>query len=512
MAKSKSYGGLIVLLVILVAGAVGSWYYFNAKTDKAPEFQTTKVGRGDIIQSVTATGDLQPVITVDVGAQVSGQIKEVLVDFNSQVKAGDVLAKIDEATPVQKLNQALADLASAEASNRLVVINSDRTKELFEKKLVSQQELDSINAQLAQSNATMLTRKAAVENAKLDLSRTIITAPIDGIVLDRKTDVGRTVNSSMNAPTLFTLVNNLTKMRIMAAVAEADIGTIAEGQDVKFSVDAFPSRVFSGVVKQVRNAASANQSVVSYATVIDVNNDDLKLKPGMTANVSIIVAQKTGVMRVANSALRVRLPAELQPKGAETKGKKSGGEKSGEKGSTEKGAVAGTMTDDERMRATQDIMRDIGFERGTPPSPDMIAKAKKLAKDKGLDPDLLAARMSMPAGGKRGGGGGDRGRGGSGGGASAGFNNTIVERQLYKLVDPAATVKKIEPVTARLGISDGSYTEVLAGLSEGDTLVTAVIMAGAAPVLQSPGSSGGMQNPFQGSSRGSSGMRGPPGR
>ena len=503
MAKSKSYGGLIFLLVVVVAGAAGSWYYFNGKTDKEPEFQTTKVGRGNIIQSVTATGDLQPVVTVDVGAQVSGQIKEVLVDFNSQVKAGDVLAKIDEATPIQKLNQAKADLASAEASNTLIKINAERTKELFEKKLVSQQELDSINAQLAQSNATLMTRSAAVENAKLDLSRCTITSPIDGIVLDRKTDVGRTVNSSMNAPTLFTLVNDLTKMRIMAAVAEADIGTIAEGQEVKFSVDAFPSRVFTGRVSQVRNAASANQSVVSYATVIEVRNDDLKLKPGMTANVSIIVAQKNDVLRVANSALRVRLPQELQPKGA-------GGDKKGGKGG-EKGAVASNMTDDERMRLTMEVIRDVGYERGTPPSPDQIAKAKKLAKDKGLDGDLVAARMSMPAGGKRGGGGGGA-RGGSG--AAAGFNNTIVERQLYKLADPNAKPKVIEPVTARLGISDGSYTEVLNGLNEGDTLITAVIMPGApAPVLQAGGSSGGMQNPFSGGSRGgfsggSSGMRG----
>lgn len=502
MAKSKSYGGLIVLLVLVVAGAAGSWYYFNAKTDKEPEFQTTKVGQGDIVQSVTATGDLQPVITVDVGAQVSGQIKEVRVDFNSQVKAGDVLAKIDEATPIQKLNQAAADLASAEASNRLVQINADRTKELFEKKLVSQQELDSINAQLAQSNATMLTRRAAVENAKLDLSRCTITAPIDGIVLDRKTDVGRTVNSSMNAPTLFTLVNDLTKMRIMAAIAEADIGTIAEGQDVKFSVDAFPSRVFAGKVRQVRNAASANQSVVSYATVIDVNNEDLKLKPGMTANVSVIVAQKMGVLRVANSALRVRLPQELQPKNAMADGKgRKGGDKSGK---------AAIMTDDERMRATMDIMRDIGFQRGTPPTPEMIEKAKTMAKEKGLDPDLIAARLSMPAGGKRGGGGGDRGSSGAGGNR-VGFSNTIVERQLYRLPEPAAKEKKIETVTARLGISDGSYTEVLAGLSEGDTLVTSVVMPGAPnPILQPPGGSSGMKNPFD-SGRGYSGsssMRG----
>jgi HlyD family secretion protein len=527
MAKSKSYGGLIFLLLVVAAAAGGGWYYFRGKTDKAPEFQTTKIAHGDITQSVTATGDLQPVVTVDIGAQVSGQIKEVLVDFNSQVKQGDVLARIDEATPTQRLLQAKADLASAEASNQLIQINADRTKELFQKKLVSQQELDSINAQLAQSNATMLTRKAAVANATLDLERTVITAPIDGIVLDRKTDKGRTVNASMNAPVLFTLVNNLTKMQINAAVAEADIGSIAEGQEVKFTVDAFPNRSFNGKVRQVRNAATANQSVVSYATIIDVNNEDLKLKPGMTANVSIIVQQKLGVLRVENGALRVRIPPELLPKppiAPATGTVAAKGEKAGS------GATA-TMTDDEQRTARMAIMREVGFERGTPPSADQIAKAKLLAKEKGLDPDMVAAAMSMPGGrGKRGGDsgggggpggpGGSRGgssRGGGGGGGSAadrGFNNTIVTRTLYKLVDPAALEKKIEPVSVKLGISDGFFTEVLEGLNEGDTLVKNVIMPGATPAIAAA-PSGGMQNPFQGgSSRGgfsggsSSGMRG----
>src|SRR4051812_10596067 len=157
MAKSKSYGGLIVLLVVVLAAAGGGWYYYHNKSDVKPEFQITKVARGDITQSVTATGDLQPVVTVDIGAQVSGQIKEVLVDFNSIVKAGDVLARIDESTPTQKLKQAQADLESTKATNKLQQLNVDRTKELFEKKLVSQQELDNADAQLAQSNATLLT-------------------------------------------------------------------------------------------------------------------------------------------------------------------------------------------------------------------------------------------------------------------------------------------------------------------------------------------------------------------
>ena len=524
MAKSKSYGGLIVLLIVIAAAAGGGWYYFRGKTVKQPEFQTAKVARGDITQSVTATGDLQPVVTVDIGAQVSGQIKEVLVDFNSQVKQGDVLARIDESTPTQRLLQAKADLESAEASNMLIQINAKRTRDLFEKNLVSQQELDSINAQLAQSNATLSTRRAAVADAKLNLERTVITSPIDGIVLDRKTDKGRTVNASTNSPVLFTLVNNLTKMQINAAVAEADIGTIQEGQEVKFTVDAFPSRTFTGSVRQVRNAATANQSVVSYATIIDVNNEDLKLKPGMTANVSIIVQHKPNVLRVENGVLRVRIPQDLLPKpaapvvasGTEGVVAKSAEKKSAEKTGGAEGAnsaTAATMTDDERMRLTMEVIREVGFERGTPASPDQIAKAKKLAKDKGLDPDLVAARLSTPGGrGKRGGGEGGGGGGSSGGrsrstgggagGADRGFNNTVFVRPVYRLIDEPGPVKKVEPVTARLGISDGFYTEVLEGLNEGDVLVKGVTIPGAAPVVAGPG---GVNNPFQGGGRSSFG-------
>ena len=517
MAKSKSYTGLVLVLLLLAAGGGGAWYFLGTKTEKKTEFQTVKVARGDIVQSVTATGDLQPVVTVDVGAQVSGQIKEVMVDYNSKVKAGDVLAKIDESTFIQRLRQAEADLESTKANNQLLKLNVERTTGLHRQNLVSQAELDNALAQLAQSNAQLLTRGAAVENAKVDLSRCVITAPIDGMILDRRTDKGRTVNANMNAPVLFTLVNDLTKMQINAAVAEADIGTIAEGQEVKFTVDAFPNRTFPGKVRMVRNAASVQQSVVSYATIIDVANEDLRLKPGMTANVSIIVQQRPNVLRVANGALRVRVPQELLVPAAP--GEAKGGGKAG-------GATP-TMTDEEQMTAIFGIIRAVGWERGTPPSPEQIEKAKVLAKEKGLDPDLVAARMSMGAGRKGGGsggpggpGGGDRGsRGGgssrgpsSGGGAGErGFNNTVVTRTLYVFADPDALEKRLRPVTARLGVSHGFYTEVLEGLNDGDAVITGVILPGAAPVPQGP--PGGSSNPFSGRSSfggSSSGRGGPP--
>ena len=511
MAKSKSYTGLVLVLLLLAAGGGGAWYFLGTKTEKKTEFQSVKVARGDIVQSVTATGDLQPVVTVDVGAQVSGQIKEVLVDYNSKVKAGDVLAKIDESTFIQRLRQAEADLESTKANNQLLKLNVERTTGLHRQNLVSQAELDNVLAQLAQSNAQLLTRGAAVENAKVDLSRCVITAPIDGMILDRRTDKGRTVNANMNAPVLFTLVNDLTKMQINAAVAEADIGTIAEAQEVKFTVDAFPNRTFPGKVRMVRNAASVQQSVVSYATIIDVANEDLRLKPGMTANVSIIVQQRSNVLRVANGALRVRVPQEILLPAAT--------------GEAKAGGAPQNMTDEEQMTAIFGIIRAVGWERGSPPSAEQIEKAKTLAKEKGLDPDLVAARMAMGAGRKGGSGGGPGGPGGPGGGSRGGgfsrgpssgggagergFNNTVVTRTLYVFAEPDAIEKKLRPVTARLGVSDGFFTEVLEGLKDGETVITGVILPGAAPVPQGP--PGGSSNPFSGrSSFGGSSRGGPP--
>jgi HlyD family secretion protein len=509
MAKSKGYGGIITLVIVAAAAAGGCWYYFKGQGVKQPEYTTVKVARGNITQAVTATGDLQPVTIVDIGAQVSGQILEVLVDFNSVVKAGDVLARIDPATPKQKLRQAEADLESTKASNALSKVNLKRQKELFEKNLASQSELDSAEAQVATSNATLLTREAALANAQLDVERTTVLAPIDGMVLDRKTDKGRTVNSSTSAPTLFTIVNDLSKMQINAAVAEADIGLISEGQAVRFTVDAFPGQNFNGVVRQVRNAATANQSVVSYATIIEVNNESLKLKPGMTANVSIIVSERPDVLRVPNTALRVRIPTELQAKviPLPPRAEGAGAGKAGEP------AAGGGMMDSERMQVQAAILREVGFQRGTPATPEQIEKVKVLAKEKGLDPELVAAQMATP-GGRRGGGRGGRGGGGGGGGGGAGdrgFNNTIVERQIYRIPDPAAVEKKIETVRVRLGISDGINTELLDGLAEGDSILTAVTMPGAAPILTAPQGQGA-GNPFGGAGgRGGGGFGGPGG-
>lgn len=471
MAKVKRFRGLALSAAVVAAGITGAWYYLDAKSDQAPAFNTTTVTRGDITQAVTATGDLEPVVTVDVGAQVSGQVTKVLVDFNSEVKAGQVLALIDPLPAQQKLRQAEADLASARASNQLTKITAERTRELAAKNLVSQSDLDTANANLAQSNATLLTRTAAVENAKLDLDHCTIASPIDGMVLNRNTDPGRMVNSSMNAPTLFTLVNDLTKMQINAAVAEADVGSIDPGQDVTFTVDAFPNRTFRGVVRQVRNAATINQNVVSYATIIDVNNRDLKLKPGMTANVSIVVAHQPNVLRVSNAALRARIPQELLPTPPETAA------------SRKSGAPTRVLSETERRAAMRSAMSEAEIQFGSPATPEQVAKFRQIAQEKGLAEEQISRIAELLAAGGRG------RRGDAANGRSGGAGMPVVTRTVYILKPDGRT---LEARKIRLGISDGMNTQIIQGLAEGDRLVTSVTMPNAIAETN-----GGMRSPFQ---------------
>lgn len=460
MAKSGSFGKVVTYLVIVAAVGGGAWYYFQKKADVPPQVTSISVTRGEITQVVTATGALEAVVEVDVSSQVSGLVVDVLVDYNDQVKAGDVLARLDPSTYEQRLKQAEADLASTEASNTLVKLNTERTRELRTKNLVSQQELDQAEATLAQSNATLQTRRASVEDAKVNLARSTIYAPIDGIVLNRQTEKGKTVSASTSAPTLFVIVNNLANMQINASVAEADVGTVREGQDVNFTVDAFPNRQFRGKISQIRNNPTTQSSVVVYSTIITVDNRDLALKPGMTANVSIIVAQRNGALTIANSALRARIPAEYMPAAPTPAG----------------GAAPAAAASGDPREQMQKLMKDAGFTPGSgPPSADVQEKMRKLAQERGIQ---------MPT---MGGGGGRGGRGGAGGGAPAVTNRTV-----YRLVSPLPNLK-LEAVNARLGITNGIVTEVLDGLAEGDVIVTNIIVAGAATTTSAP-----TANPFAG--------------
>jgi HlyD family secretion protein len=295
-------------VAILVAGAIVLLFLIRqCRSGGSSEYQTATVTRGPITQAVTATGTLNPVVNVQVGSQVSGNIQKLFVDFNSQVKAGQVVAQIDPVLFQATVTQAEGDLANAQAALELTQVNAKRTQDLFAKQNSAQADLDQAMANLHQAQANIKIKQGALDKAKADLDHCTITSPIDGSVISRSVDVGQTVAASLQAPVIFTIANDLAKMQIDSNVAEADVGAVAVDQKVDFTVDAFPSRTFHGQVVQVRNAPITVQNVVTYDTVIGVSNADLKLKPGMTANVSIVIAQRDGVLKVSNAALRFRL-------------------------------------------------------------------------------------------------------------------------------------------------------------------------------------------------------------
>jgi HlyD family secretion protein len=301
----KRPGPLIVAAVILIAAAL---LLRRCTSGSGVTYLTAPATRGPITQAVTATGTLNPVQNVQVGSQVSGNIQKLFVDFNSTVKAGQVIAQIDPVVFQANVNQAEGDLANAKAALELAQLNEARTRALVAKQNSAQSDLDTATANLHQAEANVKIKEGALEKTKADLDHCTITSPIDGIVISRNVDVGQTVAASLQAPVIFTIANDLSKMQIDANVAEADVGAVAVDQDVEFTVDAFPARTFPGKVVQVRNAPITVQNVVTYDTVIGVSNADQKLKPGMTANVSVVVAHRDETVKIPNSALRFRMP------------------------------------------------------------------------------------------------------------------------------------------------------------------------------------------------------------
>jgi HlyD family secretion protein len=288
--------------------------------------------RRHLREVVSASGTLNPLVSVTVGAEVNGVIRKVLVDYNSPVKAGEAVAQIDTAAYQAALTQAEGDLANAESSLKLAEANLKRKEELHVQKMLAPSDYDTAVATVEQARATLLTRQGARDKARTDLEHCTIYSPIDGVVTSRAVDVGQTVASSFSTPTLFTIVNDLRNMQIDASVAEADIGGVGVGQRVEFTVDAYPTITFHGKVKQVHNAptstttssststtsssTSSTTGVVTYDTVIEVDNADLKLKPGMTASVSIVVSDRENAVAVPNAALRFTPVAAASSPGA----------------------------------------------------------------------------------------------------------------------------------------------------------------------------------------------------
>jgi HlyD family secretion protein len=487
--KSGGYGTKIVF-VILLLGAIGGgiYWYVNRKNAKPVEFRTAKIGRGDITQTVTANGQLAAVNNVQVGSQISGIITEINVDFNSKVKKDQVIAKIDPSTYERNLAQVDAELANATAALELTKFEYKKAKELFESKLVSESDYTKAEVGFHQAEAVVKMRQANVDRAKVDLERTIITAPIDGIVITRNIEVGQTVAASFNTPTLFFIANDLAKMQIEAAVSEADVGGVEDGQPVNFTVEAF-IRQFRGQVKQIRYAPVTNQNVVTYTAIVEVDNGDLKLRPGMTATASIITAQKRDTLRIPNSAFRFRPLEGMAVKTNAPSAAPASGVRS------TNGAPAGSSSElpTPPWRA----------ERRRPTPEEQEKYEASLTPEQKEQYQRLRARF-MQGGGGGGAGGEGGGRGGSGAPSASRANQEGPRSQTIYMLDSTGGTASgnqplLVPVVIRTGITDGTHTEVLEGLKEGDVVVTGVVSQ--EPLTSAPrpgGFGGGGGSPFGG--------------
>ena len=597
----------IITLIVLgaIAGSVGAYYKYRTPAEGV-KISKLAVARGDIIESVGATGTLQAVKTVQVGSQVSGNIKALYADFNSIVKKGQVVAELDPSLLQTQIEQARANVIRAQADlDRLKVSLDDakvklkRTENLAARQLVAPQELEtaqvavrSAEAQIKSSEASLTQSKASLSQNEVNLQHTVIEAPIDGIVISRNVDVGQTVAASMNAPTLFIIAEDLTKMQVNANVDESDVGRIRAGQNVTFRVDAYPLETFTGTVSQVRLQPVVTQNVVTYATVIDVPNQQLKLKPGMTATVPIEIARRNDVVRVPNAALRFRpnadtfaalnqpVPPELQrgagrgamagPAGAGTPGAGGPGTSGGAAG---RGAAAGAgpstaapqgggpaarseeaassapprgqpgQAGPQGARASQGQAPQPGGQGGAPGlaqgqrgsgggqggfgggqdlspeerrrrfeermasmSPEERAQFEARMRERGIDPNNPGAGR----GGFGPGGPGSPGQGAAPGAArSAPRPDASANRAGAQTIDqlfgplPSAETQgrvwldannQLKSVRVRLGITDGTYTELLSGeLQPGQELVTAVVTPAqaAAAATRSPLMPGG---------------------
>ncbi|NJL58884.1 MAG: efflux RND transporter periplasmic adaptor subunit [Desulfobacteraceae bacterium] len=322
----------IIFAILLLVIAGGGFAFYKTKLGKGDEqkYRTDKAIRGDIVEAITATGTVNPISTVIVGTQVSGKIQYIYADYNSPVKKGQIIAQIDPTTFEANAEQARANLLVAEANLKKTeasLIDAKRTmernKELFAKDLIARSDFDtadtnylSLKAQVAAAKAQIAQAAAALKVSETNLAYTKILSPVDGIIVSRLVEVGQTVAASFQTPTLFNIAEDLTKMQIDSNVNEADIGKVGEGLDVDFTVDAYPDITFKGKVWQVRNSPIIVQNVVTYDVVIRVDNTDLRLKPGMTANTSVITNKKEKVLKIPNAALRFKPPEKTEDKTA----------------------------------------------------------------------------------------------------------------------------------------------------------------------------------------------------
>ncbi|HLP16008.1 MAG TPA: efflux RND transporter periplasmic adaptor subunit, partial [Bacteroidota bacterium] len=399
MKKSYLIGGPVLLVLI----GLGIYLFFAAGRTQDVQYRFDKVLRGDIQMVVTATGTLSAVTTVQVGTQVSGIISKINVDFNAHVKKNQVIAQIDPTTLQQSVRDADANRQRAQAQYNESKRALDRLTTLLDKNLAAQADYDAALTQFESNKAAKTQAEAQYERAQINLNYATIRAPIDGVVISRQVDVGQTVAASFSSPTLFTIANDLTKMQVLANVDESDIGRVETGQDVSFTVDAYAEQTFHGTVSQVRLAPVTVQNVVNYVVVIDVPNKDMKLMPGMTATVTVMVQKKESVLKVPTVALRFQPPTDQIEVRRDSSNRSSGD-------------------------AAQDSAR--------------AARRRQFAEQ----------------GGGMGFGGG-QGFGGGGGMDMQAMQRRMAARGIGR-VWVLNQNKKLEPVMVRVGLSDGTFTEV----------------------------------------------------
>lgn len=424
---------------LALAGFVGYEVWVVTHREKGPRFREVTVDSGDVTATVTATGTLSAVTTVKVGSQVSGIVSKLHVDFNSQVRRGQLLAELDPTTYQAQVDQRRADVDRARVELRNAKLSFERSRSLLAEKLVSQSEFDAAQLGLESAAAALAQSEAQMRQSVTNLGYTRIVSPIDGVVVERQYDVGQTVAASFQAPTLFTIAQDLTKMQVSINVDEADVGRVKVGQAARFTVDAFPDATFEGRISQVRLAPATVNNVVTYPVLVDVANPEMRLKPGMTANVQVPVETRTAVLRVPNAALRFRPdPADLADDG-KSKGK------AGEAAAATKGEADGKK------------------------GPDAAASASPAGERRGGEgrPGMGASAEGRPGG-----------RGGRGEGRGS---------QLWVL---DAATGKLKGVPVKTGITDGNVTVVEGdGITEGMKVVAGLATSKA--MEQSGGLTGG---------------------
>jgi len=448
------------LIALVVALAVGVGVFVKARADRKPvvQYDTVSADRGSIVAKVTATGTVSALVTVQVGSQVSGRIAQLFADFNSNVKKGEIIAKIDPelfkaAVEQARANQtsAVGNLEKAKAQALDAGRQYDRAKALAEQKLISVADRDTAEstalaakAQVSAVEGDLAQARAQLHQAEVNLAYSTIKSPIDGVVISRSVDVGQTVAASLQAPTLFTIAEDLKKMQVDTSVAEADVGKLRPEMDATFTVDAYPQERFRGKVRQIRNAPQTVQNVVTYDAVIDVENPELKLKPGMTANVTFTYARRDDVVRVPNAALRFRPPADM--------------------------AKAATVNPEASGSAASSA---------APPEGQAAAEGSASAGPAGATPGRMARQ----------GGSSDRPRGQW----RRGAREETSHRTIWVLDGPEP-----HPVTIKVGISDGTLTEVAEGqIKAGDALVTDIADNGTSKPAATGGNlPGGMRRLF----------------